>query len=107
MVISRFEIHIVSLNPAVGSEIRKSRPCIIISPDEMNKYLGTVIVAPMTSAVKEYPSRVKCKFKGKTGQIALDQIRTVSKERLKKKLGMISEEIQNNVLEILQKMFSF
>ena len=73
----------------------------------MNLHLDTVIVAPMTSTVKEYPSRIKCKFKGKIGQIALDQLRTVSKIRLKKKLGILNEELQNNILETLQLIFSF
>ena len=75
MVANRFDVYLINLDPAVGSEIQKTRPCLIISPDEMNRYIRTVIVAPMTSAAKDYPTRVNCKFKRKKGQIVLDQIR--------------------------------
>ncbi|MBC8019457.1 MAG: type II toxin-antitoxin system PemK/MazF family toxin, partial [Verrucomicrobia bacterium] len=87
MVIKRFDVYLVNLDPTVGSEIRKSRPCLIISPDEMNQYIATVIVAPMTTKGRDYPTRVPCTFKGKDGQIVLDQIRTIDKSRLIQKQG--------------------
>ncbi|PLX54371.1 MAG: transcriptional regulator [Desulfobacteraceae bacterium] len=96
-----------NLDPAVGSEIQKTRPCLIISPNEMNKHIRTVIVAPMTTAGKEYPTRVSCTFKKKKGQIVLDQIRTIDKKRLVKKLGTIDPETQLKVITILQRLFSF
>ena len=106
MIVDRFEVYLVSLDPTQGSEIRKTRPCCVISPNEMNHNISTVIVAPMTLKGRDYPSRVNCNFQGKTGQIVLDQIRTVDKSRLVKKLGQISIAEQNNALSILQEMFS-
>jgi mRNA interferase MazF len=106
MVISRFEIWLTRLDPVLGREIKKSRPCVIVSPNDMNKYLGTVIIAPMTSKIKEYPSRVQYKFKGKTGEIALDQIRTADKSRMIRKVGLVNEDIQNSIIDRLQEMFS-
>jgi len=85
MVINRFDVYLTNLDPAVESEIQKTRPCLIISPDEMNRHIRTVIVAPMTTAGKDYPTRISCKFKKKKGQIVLDQIRTIDKTRLAKK----------------------
>jgi len=107
MVISRFEVYIVNLDPTKGSEINKGRPCVIVSPNEMNKYLRTVVVAPMTSTLKGYASRVECKFKGKKGEIALDQIRTVDRERLTNTLGSINEDTANEVINRLQEIFSW
>jgi len=98
---------LTNLDPAVGSEIQKTRPCLIVSPNEMNKHIRTVIVAPMTTAGKEYPTRVSCTFKKKKGQIVLDQIRTIDKKRLVKKLGTIDPETQLKVITILQRLFSF
>jgi mRNA interferase MazF len=106
MVIKRFEIHLVRLDPTVGSEIQKTRPCLVISPDEMNRFIATVIVAPMTSKGRPYPSRVPVKFKGKRGHIVLDQIRTVDKKRLVKRLGRIDKGTQAAVLSLLNEMFS-
>lgn len=106
MVVKRFEVYLVSLDPTMGSEIRKSRPCLIISPDEMNRYIATVIVAPMTTKGKDYPTRVNCSFKGKRGQVALDQLGTVDKSRLVQKLGVISQEAQSNVLSIIAEIFA-
>ncbi len=106
MVGKRFEVYLINLDPTIGSEIRKTRPCLIISPDEINNNLNTLIVAPLTSVKKSYPTRVNCKFKNKTGQIVLDQIRTIDKRRLIRKLGDVNVEIQNKVLEILMKIFS-
>ena len=90
MVVQRFEVYLVSLDPTVGSEIQKSRPCLIISPDEMNRYINTVIITPMTTRGRDYPTRVPCTFQGRQGQIVLDQIRTVDKTRLLRKLGRIT-----------------
>lgn len=106
MVIKRFEVYLVNLDPTVGSEIQKSRPCLIISPDEMNAHIATVIVAPMTTQGRDYPTRVACQFQGKDGQIVLDQIRTVDKARLVKRLGLVDPNIQNQVLGTLAEMFA-
>jgi len=107
MVVNRFDVYLTNLEPSVGSEIQKRRPCLIISPDEMNRHIRTVIVAPMTIAGKDYPTRVTCKFKKKRGQIVLDQIRTIDKTRLIKKLGNIDPETQSEVISILQPIFAF
>ena len=106
MVVHRFDVFLVNLDPTLGKEIQKTRPCLIISPDEMNDYIATVIVAPMTTKGRDYPTRVACKFEGKDGQIVLDQIRTVDKLRLVKRLGKISLSTQNEVLAVLSEMFS-
>jgi len=102
----RFEVHLISLDPTKGSEIMKTRPCVIISPDEMNKHIRTIIIAPMTSTIKNYPTRVTTTFQGKKGQVVLDQIRTVDKSRLIKKLGSISSSAEEKVLSVLQEMFA-
>ena len=107
MVVNRFDVYLINLDPTIGSEIQKARPCLIISPDEMNRHIRTVIVAPMTTASKDYPTRVSCKFKKKKGQIVLDQIRTIDKTRLIKKLGSINPETQLEVISILQRLFAF
>ena len=107
MVANRFDVYLTNLDPIVGSEIKKTRPCLIVSPDEMNKHIRTVIVAPMTTAGKDYPTRVLCTFKKKKGQIVLDQIRTIDKARLIKKLGTIDPATQLKVITILQRLFSF
>ena len=107
MVIKRFDVYLINLDPTVGSEIQKTRPCLVISPDEMNRNIRTAIVAPMTSAGKDYPTRVSCKFRKKQGQIVLDQIRTIDKSRLIKKLGSIDSKAQLEVISILQRMFAF
>jgi mRNA interferase MazF len=106
MVIKRFEVYLIDLDPTVGSEIKKSRPCLVISPDEMNRHIATVIIAPMTTKGRAYPTRVVCKFQGKEGQIVLDQIRTVDKTRLVRKLGKISEKVESKVLAKLAEMFA-
>ena len=104
--VKRFEVYLVNLDPTVGSEIKKSRPCLIISPDEMNRFIATVIVAPMTTKGREYPTRISCVFQGKQGQIILDQIRTVDKSRLVKRLGKLGSRAQMEVLSTLAEMFS-
>jgi len=104
--VRRYEVHLISLDPTKGSEIRKTRPCVVISPDEMNKHIRTIIIAPMTSTIKNYPTRVTTTFQGKKGQIVLDQIRTVDKSRLIKNLGSISSTAEEKVLNTLQEMFA-
>jgi mRNA interferase MazF len=106
MVAKRFEVYLVNLDPTVGSEIKKMRPCLVISPDEMNAHIATVIVAPMTTQGRAYPTRVSCKFQGKDGQVVLDQIRTIDKTRLAKKLGTINTSTQKVVLAVLAEMFA-
>jgi len=103
----RFDVYLINLDPTLGREIKKTRPCLVISPYEMNEYISTVIVAPMTSRIRNYPTRVTCVFQGTKGQIVLDQIRTVNKIRLIKKLGVIDDQSQYEVIQILQEMFSF
>jgi len=102
---NRFDVYLLDLDPTVGSEIKKTRPCIIISPDEVNRDIRTVIVAPMTTKGKTYPTRIPLTFQKKKGQIVLDQIRKIGKTRLVKRLGTISKERQEEVLSILQEMF--
>ena len=106
MEVNRFEVYLVNLEPTIGSEIKKTRPCLVISPDEMNHFISTIIVAPMTTKSRKYPTRVPCKFEGKLGEIVLDQIRTVDKQRLVKKLGSINSSSQHKTLCVLQEMFS-
>ena len=106
MVASRFEVWQVSLDPTRGHEIRKTRPCLVISPDEMNRHLQTLIAAPMTTKGHPYPMRVSLRFQGKEGQIALDQLRTVDRIRLVKKLGAIDIGAQTKVLKVLAEMFA-
>jgi mRNA interferase MazF len=106
VVAKRFEVYLVNLDPTLGREIKKTRPCLVISPDEMNMHIDTVIVAPMTTKGRAYPTRISCKFQGKDGQIVLDQIRTVDKARMVKKLGTISPATQKIVLAVLAEMFA-
>jgi mRNA interferase MazF len=106
MVVKRFDVYLVNLDPTVGSEIKKTRPCLVISPDEMNRWIRTVIVAPMTTKGQSYPTRVPCGFQGKEGQVVLDQIRTVDKSRLVQKLGRIDKATQREVLVTIAEMFA-
>jgi mRNA interferase MazF len=106
MVISRFDVHLVRLDPTEGHEIRKTRPCVVVSPDEINHHIGAVIVAPMTTKGRPYPTRVAVRFGGKTGLVVLDQIRTVDKERLVRRLGRLDEETGKAVLRNLQEIFA-
>ena len=105
-MVKRFSVFLVALDPTVGSEIQKTRPCVIISPDEMNDYIRTVIVAPMTTKGREYRTRIPCYFDGKEGQIVLDQIRTVDKARLIKHLGKLDAPTATRLLLLLQEMFA-
>ena len=104
VIVKRFDVWLVDLNPTKGREINKTRPCIVISPNEMSA-LSTVLMAPMTTKGFEFPCRVKCRFKGKSGLILLDQIRAVDKSRLVKKLGTISAKTQVELCSCLQEMF--
>lgn len=106
MVVKRFEVYLITLDPTVGNEIQKTRPCLIISPDEMNRYISTVMIAPMTTKGRVYPSRITCRFQEKEGQIVLDQIRTVDKVRLIKRLGQLEQQVQQAVLVVLAEMFA-
>ena len=106
MVAQRFEVYLINLDPTIGSEIRKTRPCVIVSPDELNRYIHTVIVAPMTTRGQPYPSRIRCKFGGKQAQIVLDQLRTVDHARLVKRIGRIPAAAQRDVLTALGEMFA-
>jgi mRNA interferase MazF len=105
MVAARFEVYLVRLNPTEGYEIQKTRPCVVISPDEMNRHLRTVIVAPMTTGGQPYPSRVAVRFQRRNGQIVLDQIRTVDQARLVRRLGRIDRATGARVLRVLGEMF--
>lgn len=102
----RFDIFLVYLDPSQGSEIKKTRPCLVISPDEMNKYTKTLIIAPMTSKSRDYPTRIPVTFDGKKGDIVLEQIRAIYKSRIIKKLGSLDDKTASLVLETLRKMFS-
>ena len=106
MEVNRFDVFLVNLDPTVGSEIRKTRPAVVISPNEMNQHIRTVIIAPMTTKGRPYPTRIACHFSGKDGQIILDQIRTVDKVRLVKKIGTIDPKTQRMVSNILIEIFS-
>ena len=106
MGVKRFDVYLVNLDPTIGSEIKKTRPCVIVSPNEMNRYIATVIVAPMTTKGKVYPTRVECQFEGKKGKIVLDQLRTVDKRRLVKQLGRLKQKTQQEILAKLTEMFA-
>ena len=106
MVVKRFDAYLVNIDPTVGVEIQKTRPCLIISPDEMNAYIQTVIIAPMTTKARSYPTRVACRFEGKDAYIILDQLRTVDKTRLIKRLGRLSPTAQRHVLGVLAELFA-
>lgn len=106
MVVQRFDVWLVALDPAVGAEIQKTRPCLIISPDEMNVHIATVTIAPMTTKGRDYPTRVPCQFEGKSGQVVLDQLRTVDKSRLVKRLGRLDAAGADAVLDVLTELFA-
>jgi len=105
MEVNRFDVFLVALDPTVGHEIKKTRPCTVISPDEMNHHIGTVIIAPMTTKGRDYPTRVSCSFQGVEGQVVLDQIRTVDKARLVRRLGRLSPTASDRLLSVLIEMF--
>ncbi len=103
---ARGQVHLVRLDPTLGSEIQKTRPCLIVSPDELNEYLRTVVVAPMTTGGRAYPWRVPCRFQRRSGFVALDQLRTVDAERLLRPLGRLTPRAVETVLRRLQEMFA-
>ncbi len=105
-IIARGDVHLVRLDPTLGSEIKKTRPCLVVSPDELNQHLRTVIVAPMTTGGQAYPWRVPCRFQNRSGFVVLDQLRTVDGERLLKRLGRLSSGATMEVLDALQEMFA-
>jgi mRNA interferase MazF len=105
MEVSRFDVFLVALDPTIGHEIKKTRPCTVVSPDEMNHHVRTVIIAPMTTKGRDYPTRVACTFQAVDGQVVLDQLRTVDKTRLVKKLGRLSSAAADRVLDVLIEMF--
>lgn len=105
MVIQRFTVYLINLDPTVGVEIQKTRPCVVISPNEMNAAIQTVIIAPMTTKSRAYPSRVSCRFDDRDAHIVLDQIRTVDKRRLIKPLGTLDTATQRRVLQVLADLF--
>ena len=107
MVVVRFEVWLVRLNLTRGSEIAKTRPCLVISPDSVNRALNTVVIAPLTSTRKPYPTRVDCQFDGREGQIALDQTRSVDKVRLTKRLGQLDDFVCRQVCTTLVELFTY
>ena len=104
--VKRFDVYLIALDPTKGNEVRKTRPCLIISPDVMNQRIATVIIAPMTSKGRSYPTRIDCVFQHVKGQVVLDQIRTVDKARLVRRLGRVSSPVQTKVLNILAELFA-
>lgn len=106
MAVNRFDVYLVTLDPTVGSEIRKTRPCAVVSPDEMNHHIRTAIVAPLTTKGRPYPTRVACRFKTKDAQVVLDQLRTVDQVRLARKLGRLDAATARRVLGVLAEMFA-
>lgn len=101
----RDEVWLIALDPSAGSEIRKTRPCVVVSPDEMNEPLQTALIAPMTTTLRRYPTRVSTNFRGKNGQIALDQLRAVDRQRLVRRLGVIAPETAREISTVLVEMF--
>lgn len=105
-MVARFEVYLVNLDPTQGSEIRKTRPAVIVSPNEMNTHLKTVIVAPMTTKGRPYPTRIPIRFQRRSGQVVTDQIRTIDKSRLVKRIGRLKDTDGTAVLGLLQEMFA-
>jgi mRNA interferase MazF len=106
VVINRFDVYLVNLDPTVGAEIQKTRPCVVVSPNELNHRIRTAIVAPMTTQGRPYPTRVSCRFQGKQGQVVLDQIRTVDQLRLVRRLGRLDRKASARTLAVLQELFA-
>ena len=105
MELKQYSIVLVNLNPTVGSEIQKNRPCVIVSPNEMNKHLNTIVVAPMTTNLKKYPSRVAVKYNNKKGMLTMDQIRTIDKSRILKQFGELTKSEIQNCKDVIREMF--
>lgn len=106
VVVRRFDVFLIALDPTIGREIRKTRPCLVLSPDEMNRHLATILVAALTTGGLPYPTRVPCRFRGKDGRVALDQIRAVDRSRLVRRLGRIAASAQEEVLSTLGDLFA-
>jgi mRNA interferase MazF len=106
VVVRRFDVFLIRLDPTVGREMRKTRPCVVISPDEMNRHLSTILVAPMTTAGQPYPTRIPCRFRGKDGSVALDQVRAVDRSRLIRRLGRLGAATQDRILATLAELFA-
>jgi len=106
MVVERFNVFLIRLDPATGAETSKTRPCVVVSPDELNRAVATVIIAPMTRILRGWPTRIDVTFQGKTGEIALDQIRAVDKSRLVKRLGKLDGPTAEAVLDALGELFA-
>lgn len=104
--IERGDVLLIDLDPTRGGEIRKTRPCVVVSPDDLNKHLRTLVVAPLTTGGHPYPFRVTCQFAGKHGHIVIDQIRTIDRERVVKRLGRLQQATLRRVLDVLQEMFA-
>jgi mRNA interferase MazF len=104
--VSRGEVHLVRLDPTMGSEIKKTRPCVVVSPDELNRHLRTALVAPMTTGGQAYPWRIACRFQQRSGFVALDQLRTVDRDRLVRRLGRLNPTAMEAVFDALQEMFA-
>lgn len=104
-MVNQFDIYWVDLNPTIGAEIQKIRPCVVVSPKELNRHLATVVIIPITSAIHGYPFRVLCRIDGRDGEIVIDQIRSVDKSRLKKKIASLSQVERENLQDILRQMF--
>lgn len=105
--VKRFEVWLIDLNPSKGSEINKSRPCMVVSPDEANEFLHTIIIVPLTSTLSDYPTRVNCNFQNKSGQLAIDQIRAIDKSRLISKIGTMEDEISIELCAVLTETFKY
>ena len=105
MIVQQYHIFIVNLDPTIGSEIKKTRPCVIISPDEMNKYVDTVVIAPITSQSKNYPTRVKINLEGQENWVVIDQIRTIDKSRLTNKIGLLSQKETESIKHVIKETF--
>jgi mRNA interferase MazF len=105
MEITQYDVWWVALDPTIGKEIKKTRPCVIISPDEMNNHIGTVIIAPLTSTIRLYPSRIKYELKGKVCTIALDQIKTINKSRLKNKISHLESKTIKQIRQTIEEIF--
>ncbi len=105
MVVSQYDVVLVNLDPTVGSEIQKTRPCVVISPNEMNRQVNTLVIAPMTSASKPYPSRIQVYSGGRTGWVVLDQVRTVDKQRISKVLGRLTQDETEEIKQVIKELF--
>jgi mRNA interferase MazF len=107
MVVRRFEVWLINLDPTVGKEVKKTRPGLVLSQDVVNKYLGTITIVPLTSALRSYPTRVHCQFQGRPGQVMIDQIRSLDKSRFIKKLGEMDASTAENICDAVAAIFKY